>query len=123
MSADMPDRYRPDPWIDVNCFPDVRRGNVNANVPAFVCRKWLGVDPGDEVGFTEVSTGFRFGPDVPRDAARARVSSSGQAHRPRLRVPVGLLSRLHASPDGTVRIHREDGTARITNPIPDPDDL
>jgi len=126
MSADMPDRYAPDPWVDAKCFADARRTNesVHAHVPTIVCRDWLSLSKGDEVGFREVSTGFEFGTNVPGDDARAVATAEPGDGRVRVRIPVDVLSRLHASSNGTVRIHRVDESiARLTNPIPTLEDL
>ena len=116
MSAEqMPERYRPDPWIDAPVNADARRPNPDASFPQVVMREWLDATPGERLGVAPKSeravTVGRTTPRILGDFAVSRYKRRDDD--PRAKVPLFALRYIGAKPGGEIRFERVDA-GRVT---------
>lgn len=116
MSAEqMPDRYRPDPWVDAPVNADARRPNPDASFPQVVMREWLDATPGERFGVAPKSDhAVTIGRTTPRILGDFAVSSHARSDgTPRAKVPLFALQYIGADAGGEIRFERVDAD-RVT---------
>jgi len=106
----MPDRYRPDPWIDRTAHRDERRSWESAliNLPIPTLRDWIGARPGDVLRVApRDATTVTIGHDVPAFLGDFTVAArSKNPDTPSAVVPVFAMRYLEARPGDTMRFHK-----------------
>ena len=100
----MPDRYRPDPWIDVLTWDD--RGAIRAEIGALPLRDWLGVPAETRLGVAPKSPRkVSVGVTVPRIIDDLRVRSTRDTSERTATIKGPVMRYLEAEAGDTLRIH------------------
>jgi len=102
----MPARYRPDPWIDT--VLSIRKADDRFTVvaPTIAVRDWLGLSPGDEVGFAPVSeTEIVMGQTVPREFGSKLTRDNGGRDYT-VYLPRSAARFINIEPPAEIRFHK-----------------
>ena len=105
----MPERYRPDPWIDsqYGCR-DAQKSTV-IRVPTIAVRDWLGLAEGDHVGVAPCGPrSVWFGPAVPRELGDTQTIAQNDRATFTLFLPASVADYLDLGAGDTVRYHRPE---------------
>jgi len=122
-TGQMPERYRPDPWIDAPVNADSRRPAPSASVPQVVMREWLDATPGERFGVApKADDAVTFGRTTPRILGDFLISRhNGRDDDPRAKVPLFILQYIGAASGGEIRIARvDDNRVTVTRRVAEP---
>lgn len=108
-SSTMPERYRPDPWIDSQYGCRAAQKSTVIRVPTIATRDWLGLVEGDHVGVAPCGPrSVWFGPTVPRELGDAQTIAQNDRATFTLFLPATVAAYLDLGAGDTVRYHRPE---------------
>lgn len=105
----VPEKYRPDPWIDVTCGRRASGRPTSTTAPVVTVRDWLGLTTGDTVGWAPAGPRrVKLGETVPRIIGEASVRRPNKRDEYTLSVPAAALHYTDFTIPGVIRFHRPE---------------
>lgn len=106
-SDQMPERYRPDPWVDSEVKRSVD-GRLRARISVTVLR-WIDAEIGDTVNVAPKSdSAVKIGYDVPNILGEIQIHKEGRGRRPVRKLPSCVIDYLDVEDGDMVRFHKTD---------------
>jgi len=115
MTTTVPERYRPDPWVESRIEQRAIARNTGIAMPTIAVRDFMDLEGGSEVGFAPKGPdSVWIGETVPRElAGRTVYFESSNSEYPRVWVPKTINSYLDLDLPARIRWHDVDrGTDR-----------
>jgi len=115
MTTTVPERYRPDPWVESRIEQRAIARNTGIAMPTIAVRDFMDLEGGSEVGFAPKGPrSVWIGETVPRElAGRTVYFESSSSNYPRVWVPKTINSYLDLELPARIRWHDVDrGTDR-----------
>jgi len=115
MTTTVPERYRPDPWVESRIEQRAIARNTGIAMPTIAVRDFMDLEGGSEVGFAPKGPdSVWIGETVPRElAGRTVYFESSNSEYPRVWVPKTINSYLDLELPARIRWHDVDrGTDR-----------
>lgn len=107
----VPEKYRPDPWIDATVGDRESTTKLSISTPTIPTRDWADLDEDDHVGFAPISdTEVVFGESVPRILGE-KVARQHSGNNRALYLPRSVIDYLDLEPPARIRYHKPDTDA------------
>jgi len=110
MTTTVPERYRPDPWVESHIEQRAIARNTGIAMPTIAVRDFMRLQGGSEVGFAPKGPdSVWIGETVPRElAGRSVYFESSNSSYPRVWVPKTINNYLDLELPATIRWHDAD---------------
>jgi hypothetical protein len=107
--GEMPERYRPDPWIDSQYGCRDSQHSTVIRVPTVATRDWLTLAPGDHIGIAPCGPrSVWIGACVPRELGYARAVEQHDRDAHTVFLPAAVAKYLDIGSHDTIRYHRPE---------------
>lgn len=105
--GEMPERYRPDPWIDSEYGCRSGQNSTVLRMPTIAVRDWLTLIPGDYVGVAPCGPrSVWVGQSVPRALDDAKTTTQTDRETHMIYLPTSVARYLDVDEGDTLRYHR-----------------